>query len=104
MSDQEKKKPKAQGPVRMNIKVDGDMAKGSYSNVTLIHNKDGEFVFDFVFAEPQRPQGHVVSRVIMNAKSAKKMSLGLNEMIKKHEERSGIIELPGAEPPKSTYH
>ncbi len=86
------------------IKVDDETAKGKYSNVAIVHNNDAEFVFDFVFMEPQRGQGRVVSRVIANPRTAKRLMLGLNEMIANFETRFGEIKLPAVPSPKGTYH
>lgn len=102
------KEPKATAPVpgkgRLNIKVSDEQAKGAYSNVALIHNNELEFVFDFVFAEPQRGQGQVVSRVITNPRAAKRLMMGLQELVRVHEQRFGEIKLPESKPPQSQYH
>ena len=89
---------------KLNIKVSDEAAKGTYANVAIIHNNDAEFVFDFVFMEPQRGQGHVVSRVIANPKTTKRLMLGLNELINAYEKRFGEIPLPKVVPSKGTYH
>ena len=89
---------------KLNIKVSDEAAKGTYANVAIVHNNDAEFVYDFVFMEPQRGQGHVVSRIITNPKTAKRLMMGLNELIKAYEKRFGEIPLPKAVPPKGTYH
>ncbi len=89
---------------KLNIKVTDEAAKGTYANVAIVHNNDAEFVYDFVFMEPQRGQGHVVSRVITNPKTAKRLMHGLVELIKAYEKRFGEIALPKATPPKGTYH
>jgi len=60
---------------------------------------------DFVFMEPQRPQGHVVSRIVTNPKAAKKLLTGLNELVRRYEERFGEIEIPKAPTgPQESYH
>jgi len=106
MEDEDKQKKAQQGEVsdRLNIKVSDEIAKGSYANFVIIHNNDTEFVFDFVFAEPQRRQGQVTSRVVTNPRAAKRLLVGLGEMLRLYEERFGAIDLPPRNIPKSSYH
>lgn len=107
MDKQDKKKSgeKEGKPVRLQIKASDDIAKGVYSNMVLVHNNELEFVMDFVFMEPQRPQGHVVSRIVTNPKAAKKLLTGLNELVRRYEERFGEIEIPKTSTgPQGSYH
>jgi len=90
---------------RLQIKVADDMAKGCYSNVAFVHHSDNDFVLDFVYMEPGRPQGHVVARVITNPRAAKKLLGALQESVRRFEERLGGIELSeSAAPPQGSYH
>lgn len=89
---------------QVQIKMDDDTAKGKYANVAILHNNEAEFVFDFVFMEPQRGQGRVVSRVISNPKTAKRLLMGLSELVSNYEKRFGEIPLPPAPSPKGNYH
>ncbi len=90
---------------RLNIKVADDVARGVYSNFSILHNNENEFVLDFVFVEPQRAQGQVVSRVTTSPKSAKRLLAGLQRMVAVYEERFGEINLAQEPPdPKGTYH
>ena len=82
--ESEKTQSKKKG--RLNIKVNDDVARGKYANLALVHNNESEFVFDFVFVEPQRPQGQVVSRVVTNPRTAKRMLAGINELMRRYEE------------------
>ncbi len=104
--DDKKKDPGApQAPKgKLNIKINDDVAKGIYANLGIVHNNDAEFIFDFVFVEPQRAQGQVVSRVVANPRTVKRLLLGLTDMIRIYEERRGKIELPEPIPPKGNYH
>jgi hypothetical protein len=96
----------AQGQaVRLQIKAADDVARGVFANLALMHHNDAEFILDFVFVEPQRPVGQVVSRVVMTPRSTKRLLVGLQEIVRRFEERFGQIPLP--EPaPKTTgnYH
>jgi hypothetical protein len=93
------------GQVRLQIKVGEDTARGVYANLALVHNNDSEFVVDFVFAEPQRPSGHVVSRVVINPRTAKRLMLGMQEVVRRFEKRYGEIPVPEPGAPSGTsYH
>lgn len=85
---------KAQKPVRMRIKMEDGLAKGAYSNTAFVHHNENEFVLDFVYAEPARGEGHVVSRVITNPKAAKQLNIGLKALLDRYEEKYGEIRLP----------
>jgi hypothetical protein len=89
---------------RFHIKMDDETAKGTYANMAVMHNNDAEFVFDFVFMEPQRGQGRVVSRIIANPRTAKRMLMGLTDLVANFEKRFGEIPLPSAPSPKGNYH
>lgn len=104
--DREKKgdEPGPKGPVAMKIIAEPQIAKGAYANLSLIHNNESEFVFDFVFGEPQRPQGHVVSRVILSPKAAKRLAIGLGELMRRYEERFGEIQAAAGPSVQGKYH
>ena len=80
-------------PVKLQIKASEDVAKGVYSNVAFVHHNENEFVLDFVFIEPGRPQGQVVSRVISNPRAAKKLAMAIGGLVKRYEEKFGEIEV-----------
>ena len=92
--------------IRLNIKVDDSTARGIYSNTAFIHHTENEFILDFVFTEPGRPQAHVVSRIITNPKAAKQLALGLKSLVDRYEERFGTINMPQSSKaaPPQTYN
>lgn len=92
------------GPVAIKISAADAVAKGVYANLSLIHNNDVEFILDFIFAEPQRPHGHVVARVVTNPKAVKRLSIGLAELIRRYEERFGEIPVPAQANVQGRYH
>lgn len=96
--------PASEKSPRVHIKVDDETAKGTYANVAIMHNNDSEFVFDFVFMEPQRGQGRVVSRIISNPRTAKRLLMGLSDLVANFEKRFGEIPMPSAPSPKGNYH
>jgi len=104
--DDEKKGDEARpkGPLALKISADAQVAKGVFSNLSIVHNNETEFVLDFIFAEPQRPQGHVVSRVIVNPKGAKRLMMGLSELVRRYEERFGEIPASAGPPVQGQYH
>jgi hypothetical protein len=104
--DHEKKDGEAhpKDPVALKISADAQVAKGVYSNISIVHNNEAEFILDFIFAEPQRPQGHVVSRVIMNPKAAKRLMMGLSELMRRYEERFGEIPATAVPSVQGKYH
>lgn len=95
---------KAKG-VRLQIKAADDVARGVFANLALMHHNEGEFILDFVFVEPQRPVGQVVSRVVMTPRSTKRLLAGLQELVRRFEDRYGQIPMPDPTP-KTTgnYH
>jgi hypothetical protein len=103
-NDKPKQSPPGKGKTRLNIKVNDDVAKGAYANLPVVHNNDTDFIFDFIFVEPQRAQGQVVSRVVTNARTAKRLQAGLSELIRLYEERFGPIPMPERSTPGNNYH
>ena len=103
-NDDSAEKKTGRPQAKLNVKMSDEQAKGTYANVAIVHNNDVEFVYDFVFMEPQRGQGQVVSRVISNPRTAKRLMLGLTELVAAYEKRFGEISLPKAASPKGTYH
>jgi len=105
MTEEKKTENKPQkGKGKLNIKVGDEVAKGTYANLPIVHNNESEFVFDFVYVEPQRPQGHVVSRVLANPRTAKRLLAGLSKLVKMYEERHGEISTTDTPSPQGTYH
>lgn len=105
MADEQRDdKPAANAPVRLKIKAGEEISRGVYANLALVHNKELEFVLDFVFVEPQRPAGQVVSRVVTNPRTAKLLLKGMQEMVRRYEERFGEIAVPETPTADGTYH
>ena len=86
------------------LKAEDSVQAGVYSNVARISHDAESFVLDFVFVEPQRPAGRVVSRVVTNPRTAKLFLKGMQEMVRRYEERFGEIKLPEQAAPSGTYH
>ncbi len=92
MSDQPRPERKLQ------IQIDDDVAQGAYANMATVTHSPTEFIFDFIFVQPQQPRGKVRSRIITSPQHAKRFLAAMQENIRRYEERFGKIE-PGSEPP-----
>jgi len=76
---------------KIEIQVPSEVENGIYSNLAFISHGEGEFILDFIFLQPQKPIGKVVSRVILSPQHAKRFLIALNDNIKKYESRFGEI-------------
>lgn len=80
-----------QKPVQIQIELDEPTAQGSYSNMAFITHNDTEFVFDFVYVQPQQPKAKVRARIITSPAHAKKFLQALADNIKKYEDKFGTV-------------
>ena len=81
---------KAQTPhpeKQLNVEMDDITAQGIYSNLASISYNESEFIFDFLFVQPQSPKAAVRSRVITSPKHAKRISELLTKNIADYEGR-----------------
>ncbi len=76
-------------PVRLNIRLDDDVAQGVYSNLVMISHGESEFVLDFMFVQPGRPEAKVGSRVILAPAQAERLMGVLGENLRRHRARFG---------------
>lgn len=81
-----------QGETKIEIQIDDDIAQGIYTNLAAINHSENEFVFDFIFLQPQSPKAKVRSRLILSPKHAKRFLHALQENVRKFEENFGMIE------------
>lgn len=75
------------------IQLDDVTAQGVYINLALINHTETEFIIDFIYVQPQAPQGKVRSRVITSPMHIKRLLNALSDNIKKYEQRFGEIKL-----------
>ena len=80
-------------PVQIQIELDEATAQGSYSNMAFITHNDTEFVFDFVYVQPQQPKAKVRARIITSPAHAKKFLQALADNIKKYEDKFGTVRI-----------
>jgi hypothetical protein len=81
--------------VKIEIKVEENIATGMFSNFSNISHSPDEVIFDFIFVHPAPPPGFgkLMSRVIMTPGHAKRFLLALGQNIREYEERFGEIDI-----------
>lgn len=77
---------------KLEIQIDEATAQGIYSNLGIINHTDSEFTIDFVYIQPQSPQGKVRARIITSPRHAKRLLLALEENVRRFEANFGVIE------------
>ena len=95
MADEITKPPTAQTPP-LTIQADATAAPGIYANLAMISHTKEEFVFDFLFVQPQRgPRGEAVgilrSRVVTTPGHTKRVLRALEENLRRYEAAYGMI-------------
>ncbi len=80
------------------IQLDEATAQGVYVNLALINHTETEFILDFIYVQPQAPQGKVRSRVLTSPVHMKRLMNALAENLKKYEDRFGEIKLAQEQP------
>ncbi len=90
-----------QEDIKIEIKIDENIAAGKFSNFTNISHSADEFVIDFIFIHPSPPPGFgkMVSRILMTPAHAKRLFETLKQNLGEYETRFGEI---GFRPIKGT--
>lgn len=78
---------------KLEIQIDEATAQGIYANLGIINHTDSEFTIDFVYIQPQSPQGKVRSRIVTSPRHAKRLLIALEENIRRFEANFGTIDL-----------
>ncbi|MBI5327725.1 MAG: DUF3467 domain-containing protein [Deltaproteobacteria bacterium] len=78
--------------IKIEIQIDEDIAQGMYTNLAAVNHSENEFIFDFIFLQPQSPKAKVRSRLILSPKHAKRFMNALQDNIRKYEENFGEIQ------------
>jgi len=92
------------GQTQMRIRVDAQNARTGYANVFLTNATADEVILDFglnlnMMAPPAQAGGQpdmvvqVNERIIMNYFLAKRLALTLGQLVRRHEEQFGELEL-----------
>jgi len=87
---------------KIEIQLDPDILKGTFSNVTNIGHTQEEFLVDFLFVQQHpTPFGKLVSRIVITPGHARRLLSALQENLKKYEENFGkpdmINNTPGSQ-------
>jgi hypothetical protein len=92
--------PKQQpAEVQLQIQLDDDVANGRYVNLALVNHTETEFVFDFIYVQPQQPKAKVLARIITSPRHMKRLVTAMQENLAKYEARFGVVELRDADGP-----
>lgn len=82
-------------PVQVQVEVDETTAQGMYVNLAIVAHTETEFVFDFVFIQPQSPKAKVRSRIVTSPSHAKRFLAALQDNLRRYEEKCGTIKVSG---------
>lgn len=75
----------------LNIELGEEVAQGTYSNLAIITHSTSEFIIDFVSVMPGTPKAKVKSRIILTPEHTKRLSVAINDNLKKFEAVQGQI-------------
>ncbi|MDP2865856.1 MAG: DUF3467 domain-containing protein [Elusimicrobiota bacterium] len=78
-------------PMQLVVQMDDATAQGSYANLAGVTHSETEFIFDFLFLQPNQPKAKLRSRIISSPVHTKRFMAALQENIKRYEERFGAI-------------
>ena len=88
--------PKQQN--QLNLELNPQFTKISYSNLAIISHSRSEFVLDFATTLPGPPKALISDRIIMTPEHAKRLMNALFDNISKYEAQFGVIDLGGKGP------
>ncbi len=97
--------PEQKKDLNIQIQLDDQTAQGTYVNLAMINHTETEFTIDFIYIQPQQPQGKVRARIITSPNHCKRLIVALQENMKKYEERFGEVKVaPFPQAEIGTYH
>lgn len=91
-----------QNPQPLQIEIDENVARGTYTNLALITHSETEMLIDFLFLQPQTPKTKVLTRIVTSPVHAKRFLAALQDNIAKYEARFGPINAGEAAPPQAS--
>lgn len=77
--------------VKLEIQMDEATAQGVYANLAGVSHSETEFVFDFIFLQPNQPKAKLRSRVISSPVHTKRFAKALLANIERYEASFGVI-------------
>ena len=78
-------------PIQLEVQMDEATAQGIYANLAGVTHSETEFIFDFLFLQPNQPKAKLRARVISSPVHTKRFLTALLENIKRYEERFGVV-------------
>lgn len=78
-------------PMQLEVQMDEATSQGVYANLAGVTHSETEFIFDFLFLQPNQPKAKLRTRVISSPVHTKRFIAALLENIKRYEERFGAI-------------
>ena len=78
----------------LEIQLDEQVAQGSYCNRAIITHSASEFILDFGAMLPGISKLRVKNRIVLTPEHAKRLSMALEDNIKKYENQYGQIRVP----------
>jgi hypothetical protein len=82
--------PSAPQP-QLQVDMDDATAQGVYANLAGVMHTETEFVFDFMFLQPNQPKAKLRARIISSPVHTKRILAALADNIRRYEERFGPI-------------
>ena len=83
--------PEPNKSLQLQVEMDDATAQGMYANLAGVTHSETEFIFDFLFLQPNQPKAKLRSRIISSPVHTKRFMMALLENIKRYEERFGSI-------------
>ncbi len=77
--------------MQLEVQMDEATSQGIYANLAGVTHSETEFIFDFLFLQPNQPKAKLRARVISSPVHTKRFLTALLENIKRYEERFGVI-------------
>ena len=71
---------------QIQIELSEEIAQGVYANLAVIAHSTSEFIIDFIRIVPGASKAKVQSRIILTPDNAKRLSLALQDNIRKFED------------------
>ncbi|BBM89253.1 hypothetical protein COTS27_00948 [Spirochaetota bacterium] len=78
---------------KIQLQGSNEIAKGNFSNISIINHDASSFVMDFAYLPPGMTKGSLSSRIIMTPSDLKQFYFTLNDNIQKYEKRFGKIQI-----------
>ena len=96
MDNNQPKQPQNQ----LQLELNPQLTKTSYSNLAIISHSRSEFVIDFAATLPGLPKAVIGDRIVMTPEYTKRLMNALFDNISKYEAQFGVIDLGGGKGPQ----